>query len=469
MSWQDRWRGASRQDPQDRGSVIDPATGEILPAREAPQSPFGSQTPPGPVEPPGPPGTDAGSSTVQGERAIPSVNRERSIQSRISSSLALGTIVLLGAGFLFWYYNTQYTRSHAAEEAARKATAARAAGEMKVPPLGRVDPPRLAQNAGASTPDPTLPPPPAASSQAAANPNAGPPSKTPEQLALERQLGMPVLRRGSSALASATPATGAMAPYGTSGAGQLSPGDLSGMAQVMASLQGPGATPAAAAPAVGSTLGANLRPTPTPAVSAQMLPTRRLLLPKGAFIDCTLETAIDSTYEGMATCIGASDIYGSDGKVVLLERGTKYVGEQRGEPRQGQARVFVVWNEARTPTGVVVQLASPGTDELGRSGLPGFVDTHFWQRFGAAILVSVIDGTMQAIAAHQQGGNNSGGGGGVVVNPQSGRDVVTEVLRSTVNIPPTVIKNQGERIQILVARDVDFRTVYALRNDPASR
>jgi type IV secretion system protein VirB10 len=153
---------------------------------------------------------------------------------------------------------------------------------------------------------------------------------------------------------------------------------------------------------------------------------------------------------------------------VLLERGTKYVGEQRGTPRQGQGRVFVVWNEARTPTGVVVQLASPGTDELGRNGLPGFVDTHFWDRFGAAILISVIDGTMQAIAAHQQSGTNVGSGGGVVLGPQGSRDVITEVLRSTVAIPPTVIKNQGERIQILVARDVDFRSVYALRSDPAN-
>jgi type IV secretion system protein VirB10 len=236
------------------------------------------------------------------------------------------------------------------------------------------------------------------------------------------------------------------------------------MAQLLGALQPSNASSAASS---GGSLAASLRPTPTPAVAAQTLPTRRMLLPKGAFIDCTLETAIDSTYEGMTTCIGASDIYGADGKVVLLERGTKYVGEQRGTPRQGQGRVFVVWNEARTPTGVVVQLASPGTDELGRNGLPGFVDTHFWDRFGAAILISVIDGTMQAIAAHQQSGTNVGSGGGVVLGPQGSRDVITEVLRSTVAIPPTVIKNQGERIQILVARDVDFRSVYALRAEPS--
>jgi type IV secretion system protein VirB10 len=70
-------------------------------------------------------------------------------------------------------------------------------------------------------------------------------------------------------------------------------------------------------------------------VRAELLPTMRLLLPKGAFIDCTLETAIDSTLPGMTTCITATDTFGVDGKVVLLERGTKLVGEVRGQVEQG--------------------------------------------------------------------------------------------------------------------------------------
>jgi type IV secretion system protein VirB10 len=455
MTWQDRFRRAAPPpspaspsvDGDDHSWDVDRETGEIISRQQEPQARNDASV------------ADAGSATVRGERAIPSVNRERSIQSRVSSSLAIATIVLLGAGFLFWYYSTQYSKTHDVEEAARKAAAARASGEMKVPPLGRVDPPRPAQGATPAALSSSLPPPPTPSS---ASPNAGPPQKTPEQLALERQLGTPVLRRAQTTQPAGTAApNGAYEAYAPP---QPIAGALPNMAQILGSLQMPGAT----ATAAGGTLAANLKPTPTPAVAAQMLPTRRMLLPKGAFIDCTLETAIDSTYEGMTTCIGASDIYGADGKVVLLERGTKYVGEQRGEPRQGQGRVFVVWSEARTPTGVVVQLASPGTDELGRNGLPGFVDTHFWQRFGAAIFLSVIDGTMQAIAAHQQSGTNIGSGGGVVLSPQGSRDVITEVLRSTVNIPPTVVKNQGERIQILVARDVDFRTVYALRSDPAN-
>src|ERR1019366_3817109 len=121
---------------------------------------------------------------------------------------------------------------------------------------------------------------------------------------------------------------------------------------------------------------------------ARVLPTQRLLLPKGAFIDCTLETAIDSTLPGMTTCVTATDTFGVDGKVLLLERGTKLVGETRGQVQQGAARVFVLWTEARTPTGVIVPLDSPAADELGRAGLPGTVDRHFWERFGAALFIS---------------------------------------------------------------------------------
>ena len=68
---------------------------------------------------------------------------------------------------------------------------------------------------------------------------------------------------------------------------------------------------------------------------ASVLPTQRFLLAKGAFIDCTLETAIDSTLPGMTTCITATDTFSADGSVVLLERGTKLVGETRGEVAAG--------------------------------------------------------------------------------------------------------------------------------------
>ena len=103
-------------------------------------------------------------------------------------------------------------------------------------------------------------------------------------------------------------------------------------------------------------------------------------------------------------------------------------------------------------------LSSPGADELGRSGLPGEVDRHFWQRFGAAILVSVIEGGIQAGVQ-----SRSVSGGTTIYNPSTTTDVMTEVLKSAIAIPPTVTKANGDRIQVLVARDLDFRSVYELK------
>ena len=352
----------------------------------------------------------------------------------------------MAIGLIGWYYVHTFANRSAARQSAQVTSKGNTQGEMVLPPLGRVNGPAAqTSSVGAvlgSAPD-ELPPldEPSVGGRAAnyapatAYGVARPVAPTPEELAETRKLSGAVFSSGAK-----TPT--------------MTPGDGTSEALLAESSRG-------AAPASGGDFDALLRPSATPAARAQVLPTQTLLLPKGAFIDCTLETAIDSTLAGMTTCVTATDTFGADGKVVLLERGTKLVGETRGQVRQGSARIFVLWTEARTPTGVVVPLASPGTDELGRSGLPGAVNRHFWERFGAAILISTINGAIQAEVQSQRGS-----GGTVVLNPQGSSDIVTEVLKSTVSIPPTVVKPQGDRIQVLVARDLDFRSVYALRVVP---
>jgi type IV secretion system protein VirB10 len=388
---------------------------------------------------------------VRGERSAPTVNSVRSLQSRISSVLAAGLMIALGLGALSWYYASALGRQKQARQAAATAAANNAQGEMALPPLGGVEPPH------AGTPAVPAPPPTYAVS------------------------GLPPLEpanANSSSAGSLPPYTGAD-PYGRPQRQAPSDRRLSGAAFARDSLmpassvgatgeaQGADAAMVAAGRAIANPIPGNrsedglvtlLRPGVATPAKAQVLPTQQFLLPKGAFIDCTLETAIDSTLPGMTTCVTATDTFGVDGKVVLLERGSKLVGETRGEVQNGAARVFVLWTEARTPTGVLVPLDSPGTDELGRSGLPGEVNRHFWDRFGAALLISVVDGAMQAAVQ-----SSSRGSGAIIYNPSTSQDAITDVLKGTINIAPTVTKHQGDRIQILVARDLDFRPVYELR------
>jgi type IV secretion system protein VirB10 len=380
---------------------------------------------------------------VHGERGRALVNAARSVQARLSSALAAGLMITLGVAALTWYYAHAVSRHREARAAAQSKASARAQSEMPLPALGPIVAPVAASA-------PTAPPPAAAEAvqPLEETPAALPPApglaagsavaeKSPVELAHERRLSGAVFVRDQQAPHEAAAPEDMRSPMNAAGGGAM--------------------TDAHAETSGATGLSSWLRPTASPAVQAQLLPGRRLLLPKGAFIDCTLETAIDSTLPGMTTCVTAADTFSADGKVVLLERGTKLVGETRGQVQQGQARLFVLWSEARTPQGVVVPLDSPGTDELGRAGLPGEVERHFWQRFGAAMLVSVVDGAVQAGV---QATNRSGGS--VIYAPSASADVATEALKGTLNISPTVVKRNGDRIQILVARDLDFRAVYEL-------
>jgi type IV secretion system protein VirB10 len=382
---------------------------------------------------------------VVGERRIPSVNRVRSLQSRVSTLLAIGLLSAIGAVLLFWYYSQALTRGEREQREAEQKTEQRAKGEMALPPLGPIDRPRVVSvDEGAERPIPERllgPAPPAPISVSSSTRDSRrtygrSSSKTAEVRTLERRLAGAVLIASTTDTAEGNGAAGRR-----TGTSEL--GINTGRNDSVATMDG-------------SELGSMLTPTVTQPTRAHALSSRHLLLPKGTFIDCTLETAIDTTLPGLVTCITATDTFSADGRLVLLDRGTKLIGETGGQVKAGMARVFVLWNEARTPDGVIAPLESPGTDELGRSGLAGRVDRHFLERFGAAMLISVIDSAVQAVA-------RSGSDGAVIVNPSASTQIITEVLRSTINIPPTVLKHQGDRIQVLVARDIDFGSVYAAR------
>jgi len=374
-----------------------------------------------------------GEGVVRGERAAALVNNVRSLHARLSSALAAALMIALGVAALAWYYAHAFTRPAQVRERAQAAGASRAQGEMALPALGPIAGPALPAPAALERAASVELPPPALLSEAPAvvapAPAAGVETRSPQQLRLERRLSGGVFVRDSHGESSPAAPGAAASPASAAAAGTVG----------------------------GATLATLLAPTLTAAVQAQRSPELRFLLPKGAFLDCTLETAIDSTLPGMTTCVTAADTFGADGSVVLLERGTKLVGETRGEVQQGQARLFVLWTQARTPAGVVVPLDSPGTDALGRAGLTGEVQRHFWERFGAAMLISLFNGAVQA------GVQAAGHGDATVIYPPAGsQEVLTEVLKETLRIAPTISVRNGERIQVLVARDIDFRAVYEL-------
>ncbi|MET4682642.1 type IV secretion system protein VirB10 [Brevundimonas faecalis] len=214
-------------------------------------------------------------------------------------------------------------------------------------------------------------------------------------------------------------------------------------------------TPSPAAPhRTPSSLEDLRRLSPIGQADAGRLPDRNLLIVAGTSLPCILQTAMDSSTPGYVSCLVSRDVYSDNGAVVLMERGTKVLGEYRGGLESGRRRLFVLWTRAVTPTGVAVALASPATDALGRSGFDGEIDTRFWDRFGGALLLSIVDDGVYAAA---------GGGGDFQASARVPSDAAAVALQNSIGIPPTLRKPQGAEVSIFVAQDLSFAGVYRLR------
>jgi len=212
-------------------------------------------------------------------------------------------------------------------------------------------------------------------------------------------------------------------------------------------------------------IGGLLTPSDTPKVQAGLLGDRNLILPKGRTIDCALTVRVINEVAGMATCVLNSDVYSDNGRVVLLERGSEAVGEYAATMAQGQRRLFLLWTRVKTPSGVVINLNSPAADALGTSGLVGVVDNHWWDRLGAAFMLSLVQDGIGLATATQAGGGGAQSLGIYQHSATTGNRMAELILQSTINIKPTLYKNQGDRGTIFVARDLDFSTVYELHPD----
>lgn len=209
-------------------------------------------------------------------------------------------------------------------------------------------------------------------------------------------------------------------------------------------------------------LSSRLRPSRMAAARATVLRNPELTVPMGTRIACIPEMPIDSTVAGFFSCITPVDVRGSTGTVVLMERGTRIVGEVRSGLARGSRRLFVVMTQALTPGGVQMELNSPGADVMGQAGLDGEVDSHFFERFRGAMLLAFLDTGLQAAATVASNALNNSNGVTFNQFQSGGQRATSQALESDINIPSTLRRNQGEPMTVFVARNLDFSDVYRL-------
>ena len=200
--------------------------------------------------------------------------------------------------------------------------------------------------------------------------------------------------------------------------------------------------------------------------SAQPLSHADTLMQRGTYIRCVLETRIISDIPGFTTCLVTEPVYSFNGHTLLLPKGSKLLGSYNRKPQFN--REEVIWDRIITPTGIDVDMKSPGIDNLGSSGVPGHYDAHWAQRISSALFISVLSDAFKYEAAEHGPKSTSIAAGGVAVQEpfqsntaETMQNLANQAVQEAANRQPTVTINQGTIIYVYVAKDVDFSGVVA--------
>ncbi len=337
--------------------------------------------------------------------SYPAVANRNGGSDALGLAAGIGFVAILGAATL-WGLNASRADS---EQAAAPAPVLPA--QPSAPPLVASEPADLAglPSANASAPQPVGPPPVLAQNP---NQNLAPGANPYSSPTMVFDAGV----SPATAAANAAAAAATVAPEGGTIPGSSSAGDFA------AAIGGIGGGPATAQ--------ANVNPATT--------------VTQGTMIPAVLETAINTDVPGYVRAVVSQDVRSFDGSRVLIPRSSRLVGQYQSGLQQGQRRAYVIWTRVIRPDGVSVNLASPAVGFDGTTGLEGDVDTHFFGRFGSAMLLSVIGG-LTTIAS-----------GGTSVILGGGQDAASAALQQDADRSPTIRVMQGEPIRVFTARDLDF-------------
>lgn len=179
----------------------------------------------------------------------------------------------------------------------------------------------------------------------------------------------------------------------------------------------------------------------------------------GTLIKAVLETPIDTSRPGFARAIVSNGARGFNGRRILIPRGSRLIGEYEADIRVGQRKVLVNWTQLIRPDGTMMNLESPGADAMGGAGIPGRVNSFFFERFANAVLQSAltVGGSLSTWSSNAP----------VIVGiPASGINPGTMAGQAGLvgqTPPPRITVKPGTAFNVFVARDLDFSETGAAR------
>lgn len=184
------------------------------------------------------------------------------------------------------------------------------------------------------------------------------------------------------------------------------------------------------------------------------------LIEQGVSFECLSKGPINTQFKAQVVCRVGEDVWSADLTRILIQKYSTVTGEVYPlEASGGVDRAFITWNHLRTNE-CVVNLDSPGTDELGEIGVPGILQEHLWRKIKAAVILSgveAITGAAQSLAQSNQNSQLTN------LNFNQGSTLAQQALAHDINIPTTIWRGVASPLRISIQHDLRFGHCYKLR------
>jgi len=182
-------------------------------------------------------------------------------------------------------------------------------------------------------------------------------------------------------------------------------------------------------------------------------------------LSAVLTLPIDTRAVVTAVAMVDRDIYGNNGRTVVIPRGTKIIGKVSGGAVD---RVGIAWNQIIRPDGVRFLFDGESGDAMGRGGVPGRINNRYLQRYGYSLVPNAIGAGLTAAL----GGQTSAAAGGFgATQTQDARAVAAQILNQPLSeisrdiaqknkdIPVQITVPAGTRITIWSVGDLRLKPV----------
>lgn len=173
-------------------------------------------------------------------------------------------------------------------------------------------------------------------------------------------------------------------------------------------------------------------------------------------IPAVLKIGIDTRFSNRAIAQVERDIYGGEGRLIVIPRGSAVIGTVGSSGSTGEEKVQIQWTRIQRPDGAVFAIEGYGGDAMGRPGAPADVDNRYLERYGMSLLTTVLNVGVTVGLDGKQNVQNSTGGyssgqsgtsyGGSAVVQQDARAVATQQANQYLQGVTNQLQQEGQQI-----------------------